>query len=215
MSLFSAAFSVHFLPLLLPALGGFVLALRVSLRTVNEGQGHGLEDGCCQLRLLVRTQLPPPAPGMCDAKQEEWERGGVRGDKHSLAFTRHVLALPPELWLLAQKREERCPCWPARWKVTGPQSSLGTGVGAWGSMARECCPRRAVSLGRQGRIPGPWTAWSCLCHLGQVRDTFGDSVSLSACPNRVAVRARVMWKAKGRHPALCPGGFITKLLLYG
>lgn len=148
------------------------------------------------------------------AKQEEWARGGVGGDKHSPASTRHVLALPLELWLLAQRREERCPCWPARWQVTGPQSSLGTGVGAWDSMARECCPRRAVSLGSQGKVPGPWTAWSCLRPLGQVGDTFGASVSLSACPSRVAVRARAMWKAKGRCPALFPRGFITELL-YG
>lgn len=41
--------------------------------------------------------------------------------------------------------KERCPCWPA----------LGTGVGAWGTVARESCPGLAVSLGSLSRVPGP------------------------------------------------------------
>lgn len=59
--------------------------------------------------------------------------------------------------------------------------------------ATECCPRPATSPGSQRwALPGPvgasWTAWSCLCHLGPIRDTQSPQ---SACPQKVAVRAKV------------------------
>lgn len=102
--------------------------------------------------------------------------------------------------------------WASSLEVTGLQSSLGTGVGEWGDLARECCPRLAVSLGSQG-TRASWTAWSCLCHLEQVRDTPGALVSSPAGLNRVVVMAKVRYNVKGHHLALCLGGFITELLL--
>ena len=125
----------------------------------------------------------------------------------------------PGPWLLAQKREERWPCCSALWKATVFPGNQGGGVGQRGDSqlwAREGCPRLAVSLGSQGRVPAPpATVWSGLCHLGPVRDTLVPLIFSSVCPNIEVMRAKVMGKVKGHCLALCQGGFATELLLHG
>ena len=100
----SLIFSVQFLPWYLPFPPECMLG--VSARTVNEGQSHGLEDGCHQLRMPVGAQRPPPPWGCMTLRATAGgAREGVtrREVSTSPTVTRHVLVLPPGLWLLAQK----------------------------------------------------------------------------------------------------------------
>lgn len=123
------------------------------------------KDACQGTRATIAFRLPPPgAVCHCRQQQEEWARGQQEGRGAQAPQS------PGLSWLCLQG----CGCWPReRRKVPllpspleGDRASVfpGNRVGARGpSEARECCPRRASSLGSQGRVPGPLgTARSCL-----------------------------------------------------
>lgn len=158
-------FSVHFPPLCLPLLPACILGVS---RPMNGRQCPGWEGGFCQLRMPVRAQEPPslsPSPnlGPCATAGHSRRSGrgsSGRGGEHKPHSHQACPGSASGAVTVGPEREERYPCCPARWKGTGPQSSLGTGWGRGallrpGNAALGGLPPLGARAGYQGLLGLP------------------------------------------------------------
>lgn len=182
---------------------------------MNEGQGPGPEDGCPQLRLCLSGHNCHPHPGdTCHSRQQQGECGrlwnGGRGAR-AVAWspvTRHGLAQPGGAVAGGPEVRRKVSLLPRPLEGDRASVSPGNRGGDVGRVvtvhfgATECCPRPATSPGSQrwalsGPVGASWTAWSCLCHLGPIRDTLGASVSPVCLPPKSSYEGKGDIEGKG------------------
>lgn len=161
--------------------------------------------------LPVRAQLPPPPWGHMP---QQATAGGVREGVEwregspSPTVTRHGLAQPGGAVASGPEVRRKVSLLPRPLEGDRASFSPGNRGGGEGSVvtvhfgATECCPRAATSAGSQHRaLPGPvgasWAAWSCLCHLGALRDTLGASVSPVCLPPKSSYEGKGDIEGKG------------------